>query len=98
MTALMRCCVCLVLLCSDAHLQDELARQTSTATRQLLQLHHSNPAAGRLPSLAEASNGPCPLPHNAAHLLMPQGGAIATLRLAQPLLIGFCTKLDWGGR
>jgi hypothetical protein len=38
-----------------------------------------------------------PLPHNAAHLLMPQGG-IGTLRLAQPLLIGFCTKLDWGGK
>ncbi|WIA38052.1 hypothetical protein OEZ86_001422 [Tetradesmus obliquus] len=28
---------------------------------------------------------------------MPKGG-IATLRLAQPLLIGFCTKLDWDGR
>jgi hypothetical protein len=70
--------------CRDAQLQDELARQISTGTRQLL-------AAGKPPSLTNQ------LQHNAAHLLMPQGG-IATLRLAQPLLIGFCTKLDWGGK
>jgi hypothetical protein len=75
-------------LCRDAQLQDELAQQISMNTRQLM-AHAA--AAGTPPSLTEQ------LQQHPAHLQMPQGG-IATLRLAQPLLIGFCTKLDWGGK
>lgn len=67
--------------------RDSYTATVSASTRDLLQQY-----SGRPPPLSSSQAPPHP-----DHLATPAGG-MATLRLAQVLLVGFCAKLPGGDR
>lgn len=69
-------------LCREAATLEAHAAVVSAETRQLLQAHN-----GRPPLLRTAQEA-----HNPAHLVTEEGG-VATMRLAQVLLAGYCARL-----
>lgn len=89
------CCTCCPIpqpRCREARLQDELAARVSQDTRALLQQYGSQPS--QLPHLTAVQL----MHHEQQRHLVTRQGAVATLRLAQPLLAGFCAKLPGSDR
>lgn len=84
---LSQCVVCHS--CSESAELEAHAAYVSEQRRQELHLHKGQP-----PLLRTDRE-----PHNLAHLVTPKGG-VATMRLAQVLLAGFCARLPgtdrWG--
>jgi hypothetical protein len=80
------CPLCL-LFCREAAILEAHAATLSASTRQMLQAHSG--AAALLRTTVE--------PHNPAHLQTSEGG-LATMRLAQVLLAGYCARLPGNDR
>lgn len=77
-----RACACSLRMRREAAELETHAACVSEAARQELRMHN-----GRPPLLRTARE-----PHNPAHLVTREGG-VATMRLAQVLLAGFCARL-----
>ena len=81
-----------VAACSGAQLMEALMSDISRTTRELLQNHRQQHAGTLNPGTPPPLLSMSLEPRNPAHLYTADG-ACATMRLAQPILAGYCAKL-----